>query len=68
MSKTIFETDGLIVSRHVGPGSEGDDRQRWQFTTFSEGLAVLDRRQVRALVLVVMRDAWRVKRNAEDAR
>jgi hypothetical protein len=68
MSKEIFETDGLYVTRHAGPLSEGEDRARWQFTpTNGDGYATLTRRQVRTLIVVLLRDAWRVPRQAEDA-
>ena len=68
MSKEIFKTNGLYVTRHSGPLSEGADRSRWQFTTVNgEGYATLNRRQVRALIVILLRDAWRVPRQVEDA-
>lgn len=33
MSDTIFELDGLYVTRLVGPVDEGEDRRRWEFYT-----------------------------------
>jgi hypothetical protein len=67
MSKEIFERAGLYVSRHAGPESEGADRRRWQFTPSNGEYATLDARDVRALCLVLLRDAWRLPQQSEDA-
>lgn len=64
MSRQVFETDGLIVTRLIGPASAGADRTRWQFTPLAADYVTLDRRQVRALIVVLLRD---VTRNVEDA-
>ena len=59
MSETVIELPGLIVTRIVGPITEGEDRQRWELVVLDSdrGCARLTRVEVVELAHALIRDA-----------
>lgn len=57
-TRYVFDGGGLVVTRERAAGF--NDRARWHFHTTDDH--ALDRRQIRNLILVLIRDAWRPTR------
>jgi len=57
MSETLYEENGVAVTRMAGPASEGPDRTRYQLTLPSnQDLVVLKRQEALEVAMAIIND------------